>query len=413
MEWFDRKILLIFASSSVLWQITFVGCELAILRFIDPELIGIWQLALLIQSYSAISRLGIMNAMNREFPFYLGQANEEKAKDIHTTAFSYVLINGLVLTVFFMGLAFYFRDRGVNWMIGFSAMAIIVLIEFVNNYFEATLRAVNKFKLISIYQIGLIPIAILTLLLPWKYDFFGLCIRATVISISQCLILFFLASKYLSFPRFQIPVFKDLFNVGWRLWIWNYLKNIAKSLPRVIIASFSGTTLLGLYAPVNWMSMAFTSLSGSISAYIYPNLSFSLAKKSNSAIGHQSLLTAKYTLLIFTPMTIVGILLLPYCIPWLLPEYSAAIPAMQVSLVAGLFESVNLSTTAFATLKAWKPMFYHVSISIFLKGILVLSGYFLFDDKLLGIVIGVCIASIIMFGITWKMVSNLDNKAIE
>ena len=78
MEWFNRKILIAFASSNILWQITFVSCELFILRIIDPDLIGIWQMVILIQSYSIISRLGIINAMNREFPYLLGQENLKK-----------------------------------------------------------------------------------------------------------------------------------------------------------------------------------------------------------------------------------------------------------------------------------------------------------------------------------------------
>ena len=114
MQWFNRKILLIFASSSIIWQITYVGCELAILRFVDPDMIGIWQLVLLFQSYSAISRLGIMNAMNREFPFYLGQKNEAKAEAVHTTSFFFVLMNGIILSLFFIGLSFYFGSKGLS-----------------------------------------------------------------------------------------------------------------------------------------------------------------------------------------------------------------------------------------------------------------------------------------------------------
>ncbi len=346
--------------------------------------------------------------MNREFPFFLGQKNKAKATDIHTTSFSFILLNGFILSLFFIGLAFYFYNKnGINWGIAFGAMSIIIFLEIINIYFEATLRGVNEFGLVSKYKLGLIPIAILSLFLPLEFDFLGLCIRAGLISFSKCLILSFLAFKYLSFPKFQFQVFKNLFDTGWRLWIWDYLKNVAKSFPRLVIVTFSGTTLLGLYAPVNWVNMAFASLSGSISAYIYPNLSYNLAKD-GSTIGNQALRVAKYSLLIFLPMTILGIILLPYVIPLLLPKYSSAIIAMQVSLVAGLFDSINLTTTAFATLKAWKSMFSHVFITIFLKGLFVLIGYFIFEDKLLGVVAGLCISSMILFGVTLKMVKDLD-----
>ena len=289
-------------------------------------------------------------------------------------------------------------------------MAIIIFLEFIANYLEATLRGIKKFSQISKYQLCLIPIALLTLLFPLEYNFIGLCIRAILISFLKLLILLILTFEYLSMPKFQMLVLKNLFNLGWRLWIWNYLKNLIKSFPRLIIVTFSGSGLLGLYAPVNWINMAFTSLSGSISAYIYPNLSHNLAKK-DSNIGQQALYITKYTLIIFLPMTILGIFLLPYIIPWLLPKYIVAISAMQVSLVAGLFESINLATTAFATLKAWKVMFTHIFISIALKGILILNFYFMFDNKLLGVATGICIASILMFGITWRMVSLLDKPS--
>lgn len=412
MEWFNRKILIAFASSNILWQITFVSCELFILRIIDPDLIGIWQMVILIQSYSIISRLGIINAMNREFPYLLGQENLKKANDVHTTTLGFVLMNGVLISAVFVGLAFYFGQRGFNWQIAFFSMSIIVFLEFINNYFEAILRGHKHFGLISKFQLGLIPVLILSLFLPWEYNFGGLCMRAIIISIVKFFILLVIVLKYLSIPQFKIPIFKELFNIGWRLWIWNYLKNISKSFPRLVIATFQGTGLLGLYAPVNWVNMAFTSLSGSIGSYIYPHLSYNLAKN-DSSIGQQSLLISKYTVLIFLPLTVIGVILIPYFIPIILPKYISAIKAMQVSLIAGLFDSINISTAAFATLKAWKPMFSHVTISILIKGTLVLMGYFLFEDKLLGVISGLCVSSILMFGITWKMVGSLDNMIKE
>lgn len=408
MEWFNKKVLFIFASSSILWQVTFVITEFVILRLVDPEYIGIWQLILLIQGYSLISRLGILNAMNREFPFSLGQQNTQRAKIVSNTTLYFSLINGFILSLFFFILSLFYKTNDQNWRVALLSMAFIVFFEIINNYLESILRGVNKFQLLSKYQLSLIPIAIISLLLPWEYNFIGLCIRAVFISLFKGTILLIISYKYLNVPKFNFGMFKELFQIGWKLWLWNYIKNLVKSFPRLAIATFSTTTILGLYAPVNWVSMGFTSLAGSISSYIYPNLSFQLAKGEHS-VGYQSLKIAKYTILIFLPVTIIGIILIPYFIPVLLPKYIAAITAMQVSLVAGLLESLNLATTAFATLKAWKAMFYHTFIGLVLKGSLIFSFYFLFEDKLLGVSTGLCIASVFMFGVTWIMVKRLDN----
>ena len=48
-------------------------------RKIDPYLMGIWTAFSVLETYATFMRLGVINGMNRELPFALGEGDREKA----------------------------------------------------------------------------------------------------------------------------------------------------------------------------------------------------------------------------------------------------------------------------------------------------------------------------------------------
>src|SRR5215468_4368144 len=55
-----------------------LGSALAF-RWIDPASMGVWHTLLLLSSYLAIARLGVINGMGRDLPFAMGRGDVEEA----------------------------------------------------------------------------------------------------------------------------------------------------------------------------------------------------------------------------------------------------------------------------------------------------------------------------------------------
>lgn len=408
MKWLNKKVLLFYSVSNITYQLFFAACEIILLRFINPELIGVWQFIVLIQSYAYVSRLGVLSAINREYPFYLGKEEHTKAEDIYGTGYSYSWVNGALLLVFFLILGFVWNDRAIEWRWASWAMGIIVLLEMTSTYYESTLRSINKFQLLAKFQLFLIPILALSLLLPWKLDFLGLCLRATLIAIVRIAYLHLLVIKAhhitLTFDR---KTLEKLLGIGWKMWLWGYLKNINKSIPKLIIASLETTLVLGLFTPINWMKTIFYNFATSIGAYIYPNLSYQYAKQ-NLKVGANTLRITVFTALFSIPFVIVGVLLIPIMVKLLLPQYITVILPMQIALISSIFEIFMISNMAFATKKAWKLMYVHILVTILIRFIGIFTCYQLFEDKLLGIAYGLLFTSVLVAFITTYLVSKVD-----
>ena len=59
LQWFNLKAFGGYLGGNLLFQLVTFAAEFAVLKMVDIEEMGLWQMALLIQGYVIISRLGI------------------------------------------------------------------------------------------------------------------------------------------------------------------------------------------------------------------------------------------------------------------------------------------------------------------------------------------------------------------
>lgn len=318
-----------------------------------------------------IGRLGFINAMNIELPFALGSGDIEKAQSIKNTVFTYNFFFSIFVIAFFVsGLLFIWNDDQNWWYAGISIMIITVL-EIFSNLYEAVLRSEEQFYIIAKSYVLITPLLFIFLLLPWQYGFFGLCLRYILIEVTRFSILVFLRKIRFSF-QVDKAVFKSLFDVGWKIWLWSYLKSFSKTLPRLSLVVFANTATLGLYAPVNWAQMAFTKIIASVNSYLYPGLTIQLAKKNNSAPSDVIQACIRIFLLT-TPIVLVSIFVAPYAIKNFLPEYTEAIKAVQIGLAIGLAEILTIPVMIFTAKKDWAMMYTYIVFVFFTKALLLFT----------------------------------------
>ncbi len=402
LGWFNTKTFLLFSGSNIIYQLITLVAELAILKMVSVELIGTWQYALLIQSYVVFARLGIINSFNREYPYLTSLQNYDKADSVLKTTAFHIRMSMAVQALAFVILLIYQFVKGsspdLKWAL--AAMIAYTLLEAQSNFEEAKLRNVLFFKQISIIKIIQSLMILVTLFLPYYFGFHGLLWR--VITLQILLLISYKMSTKGTSAKWDKTIWLELFNDGWKFWLWSYLKSFIKSLPKLFIVTFSTITVLGLFTPINWMMLSFTLLTTSLGTYLYPNLSQRFAK-GNQDLPYHTLIISAISFLITIPFIIIGFLTLPWFIKEFLPKYSEAILPMKIAIIASSFEIFAISSTVWVAMKDWTRMFIFLFFSAFLRLLSLFWLYFNQDELLLNlsytllfVSLGICLTVTIM-----------------
>lgn len=363
-EWFNLKIFLQFASGNIFFQLIAIACDLIILKLVPVEEIGYWQIGMLIQGYVVVSRLGIINSFNREYPYLLGEKKDSDVRKILETTLFHTFWGAIFQSLIFLSIASYFLFIGKTFdlILSMIAMSIYTIFDSYSNLLEAKLRGDLKFKKISILKFYLSFVYLGSLLLPLFLHFEGLLLRLIVIQVTQFIFLYYFTNFdcKLKFSKSHwLIMFKD----GWKFWLWSYLKTFSKSLPRLFLITFSTAAMVGYFTPINWFLSASTLITSSLSNYLYPILSSKISSE-KGGLGIETLKINLLTFFIGIPFVFCGLYILPYFVRVILPEYQAIIFPMKLTLIASLFEIVSVSAIIWASEKNWTKMFSIIFLSI-------------------------------------------------
>jgi O-antigen/teichoic acid export membrane protein len=399
----------LYSGSNLLVQVTTFACQLVVLRFVPPELMGIWAAAVLVNTLLLFSRLGIINAMNREYPYFLGRDEREKAQQTVQTALAYTLVNAAGLFLVFTVLGFVYIGRRWEWPLAFFGMGVSSSIQQYSVYLEGTFMAGNQFRRLALLRLLQIPVLAVTIVLPWRFGFSGFVMRQLTIG-SIVAAACFAWRPVRVWPAFRKGYLRLLLTMGWRLFLSNYVIQQGLAFPRWALLALSGTRYLGLFAPVNAMYLALMGISGSFSAYLYPNLTYRYAK-SHIPVGRLAMKAAVISMLLFLPGVLAGLFVLPWLLPKMLPKYAAATSAAQVALVAGMFECMSIANIAFAVTKSWKPMYVYLVCVLVVRSLGAFGGCMMLSDSLLGVAFGILASSMVMGMVTWLTVRKTVSKA--
>lgn len=341
-----------------------MACAVVVLRWIPPSEMGVWQTLLLIESYCQLVRLGIVNAMNREYPFLLGRGNAAEAIRYVQTAEFYTLSMVLLQVIGLTAAALLLAPSDINWRLGMLTLAVYAPSNLYRGFLEATYRGGQEFARLARAQWVLMVLSIVSLGLVIAFDFIGFCIRNLLLAIVS-------ASVYFCFrpvefkPRLSIKILKYLFWAGLPLFVSNYLTVVASTFNRVILLQQNGTMAVGLFAPVAAVITLGTLLPSTLSVYLLPRITYDFgASGSATQTIRQALKVALATSLLMAPLLVIGWCLLPVVVRKFAPLYSEATTAMRIGLLVTVFGGVKLSTTAFSVLQAWKPMFVYLFILV-------------------------------------------------
>ncbi|MCY1151261.1 MAG: hypothetical protein OWP43_02425 [Sphaerochaetaceae bacterium] len=303
-------------------------------RFVTPDDLGFFRQFGILSSYLFFFHLGIFHAIEKMYPYYLGQGKRDKAKQVVEIANAWMLIVCIPLCLVFLILALNSFFRG-SWKsgLGWISQVVAVLSTLYGGFIKATYRSGQDFKSMAKSQIYGPFISLFALPIFWIQPYFALFIK----NISPIFSIWKLYKKR--------PI-----KVKWRFNFKEWILLVKQGLPRfsasyitttgldairaTLILKFLGVEQLGLWS-FSWMVLSMAlQVPQAITAVYIPKI-ISLYGESSSIIesfnlSKKAIKIGFYSLSIIIPIAVFGTIII---LPKLLPMYSSAKQVIVVLLL--------------------------------------------------------------------------------
>lgn len=365
---------------------------LIILRWIEPEELGLWQSFTVFTGYVAIMNVGITTGINRELPFWIGKGEELRGIELLKTAGAYVRLLGVFLVIFLstVGLVLYQNQIIDHQDLLFLTLAILLTaLDLQVNLVGATYRSSDSFnKLANMHFLLSILFVILT---PLIY-FYGVLGYITYLIVISFLTYVFYTS-YMPYKvkyAFDKQDFLYLLKVGFPIYFWNYINIQIQSFPRLFLVLVGTPYLVGLFSPAASIKQVMLNLPKYTNRYLFPQMSHKLGETDdNSQVIRYAFKSAKYLFFVTLIGGIALFISLIYLFPLIFPKYVDGIIAAQITIFTGVMYGVNLVFhNALNVLKQFSVF----KVIVFIKFILILFGTYLaclfFTSLLTAVAIG-------------------------
>ncbi|MFI3265797.1 MAG: hypothetical protein R3Y15_01430 [Rikenellaceae bacterium] len=352
-------------------------------RYIAPDHMGIWTTITSFTIFAIFLRLGIANGMNRELPYSLGKNDEEKAYSYaETTLFYSLLITAIIVFACILFYVFYNFDQHNNYQhyyeFAFFAIALKIIIEPYYTYLSSTFRTNNSFNKLSTIQIILATTRLVSLPMIIAWNFEGYILRDILLTLLNITLFHYWRPLPHIRPAFKFLIFKELFSVGFRMFVTSYIVSLADTLPRFFIIKEGVESDMGIISPVFLMFSTLALIPNTLANYLYPKFSQALGRGEEFSY-FWSKMKLIYILSFIT--SVLGAVAIYFGIDFviqLFPKYLSSVPYIKLSCIALLFIGYKLSNTLFTAFKKWNYLWgYTLSYSgILLLSLFVCSYYF-------------------------------------
>lgn len=357
---------------------------------------GIWSAYATFQTYGIFLQLGVLNGLNREFPFLLGANEKEKAHRLASTAKGVSFIcTFLALFLFAIGALLLTTSEKVNayHFMSYGAVALIGSSEFYKNYLIVIARANKAFTgLYKAYFLQSIVI-LSSLVIVYFYGYEGMIIRFILLALT--LVLFLHIFRPVSLPaKFKKADFLALFKTGSLIFTFGYIQGVVNTFNRFVIIFFANTTILGIYNPVLALINAIKIIPATLAQIIYPHMSYKIGEGASKSQLWKLVWKPFIGLsVIIAPISVILWFVIPWAFNYFFDKYTDAILPAQIILISAPITGALIGMNIFNSLKEWKSMGVVTAMKVIIYAAsLIISALYYDNNILVGVSIGIVIA---------------------
>lgn len=341
------------------------------MRWLGPELLGIWQSLTIINSYLPFLQLGIQSSLNIDLPVLLGKGDQEQVSKHVGTAKSFAIVLSVFIAIVGSIVVAYLviAHRDLKIIAGAMAIVYLAFISCLQLHLIATYRSASAFdKLSKIYIVDTVA-TLLLMFFIYKYLYYGLLLYHVVKETIK-VVLMYIYAPYRKMPRcFDKNVFKGLFGRGVLLMALGQIKGVIDSFPRILLLSLGGVFQVGLFSPALAVHGLMDMIPKQITQFLQPQMGYKYGqtKKAVDLMGYVKKLTL-YLPLMTIPFAVIGWLLIGPVVEFFFPKYIESIWAIKVMMLGFIFASSYMTRNLLMTLRAYKEIFilYGIDIVLFI-----------------------------------------------
>lgn len=344
-----------------------------IAKFLGPYLFGIWNGLMLILFYSPYANLGLTNAMDREYPYYVAKKEEEKAEKIKDVAFTCGNFISAVLAIFIVITAFYLRGKVPTVVsVGLLVMAVATFLQMFYSYYKELLRIDKRIKPVNVAMVLFSVInCLFSIMLVARFRLYGVYtafLLAYGISIAYIL----LNTRHCFRLRIDRAVTRHLLKIGIPLMLINLTGAALQSADKVMILKFLTLTELGYYG-ISMLFIGFILYIPLATQFVtYPYLLEKFGQTQEAA-ALRSYIIPPTILLSYLISFSIGIILITIHLPikYFLASFLPGLDAIKIIIAGNFFYAlIHLPVNFLVTLRKHNKVILIQSLLLILNIIL-------------------------------------------
>lgn len=336
-------------------------------RYVEPQYVGIWATFTVFATIATFLRLGIPNGMNRQLPYYLGKGEIEKAESYASTTLFYSLFTMLVMSIIaiLFLLTFHFDSKG-DLSDAYKWAAIVfftqVVLEPYSTYLSGTFRTSSNFNKLSNIQFYLGVYRLISILFVVFWGFAGYLIREFCAYLLNSVLLHLYRPMPQIRARFEWEVFKDLFKIGFSIFIVSYITSFIDTIPRLFVIK-NGTSLdMGLFSPSLIVISMVILIPNTISNYLYPKFSYAYGEGCQRVYFWDKTKKMLLASLGLGLICALAVFFLVDKVIFIFPKYVDSLPYIKMSCLAVSFIGYKLTDVVCVVLKEFKWLWAKMTI---------------------------------------------------
>ena len=406
-----------FASAQLLSNILRIFAGLIVVRLIDPSLYGEYTGVGIYIGYVLLGHGGILNGLSRELPFEFGRKNDSYARELASSSFLLSILLSLLTAVVFLIIGLYqvYTGHSLTGLI-YLSYSVIGGFQLLNAQFLPRLYIRNKdFDSLSKQNIKFGLGNLLTVVLVYFFNIYGLIIRGLALAIYQFVLLFYNKPFKLQFT-FKFSHLKTLFKTGFPIFLVGQVNPLWTTVLNNFIFSLGGALNMGLFALSGIVQSAIGVVPAAFASVIYPRMTVMLGEgKSIKSILKANLKPLFFQFIAILLFAIVGVILLRPMIDIILPKYAGGVRAAQWMLFVEVARSFGALNNIFNVVK--KQFWYLISLvlgavvgSLFVYLTIHKNGFSL-EVFPQGMLIGISIQQLLSLAFIKVLISNEQRRS--
>lgn len=346
-------IVAVFAGGNLLNMVLRLAGGILTARFAAPAILGLFNGMGLVLGYASFLQLGILNGLNRELPFYIGQDDTPQAESLAAAGQAWALIIGGFGAGVLLVLAVWFAVRGqLQLATGWATYAVSIFLLFYSQlYLQITYRTGGDFARMSVINVVQNGLAFVLVGLVWLFGFYGLCLRLVLMGLVGMALLWYWRPMKVG-PRWNRSHLIQLLKVGAPIFLVGQLYSWWIVLDCTLVLKFAGVKFLGLYQLSVMAGMAVETLPMAVSQILYPKMAEEFGR--TGSVRRLVALSVKpviATVLCMVPIVIACWLLLPMAVKLLMPNYANGIEAARWAIIVAATMTVAPVNNVFNVVK--------------------------------------------------------------